>query len=170
MVPKCKPEWNREAIMVLSRLPSLMAADKPCPQLQSSLLKSTYLKITSSSLSRLVAHFKDFQMVYEEEIWCLCTVTFGQKNSKFNSRPVYCSQLYGRYSKVKIFFSISIGSSNWMYCLSRGQEIQRWVHKRKGWGGLRRISCCLLTMHGRPWFKGLNWPNHSAFRHCKYIY
>ena len=34
MVPECKPEWNREAIMVFSRLPSLMAADKPCPQLK----------------------------------------------------------------------------------------------------------------------------------------
>ena len=37
MVPECKPEWNREAITVFSRLPSLMAADKPCPQLQPSL-------------------------------------------------------------------------------------------------------------------------------------
>ena len=37
MVPDCKPEWNREARMVFSRLPSLMAADKPCPQLQPSL-------------------------------------------------------------------------------------------------------------------------------------
>ena len=37
MVPDCKPEWNREAKMVFSRLPCLMAADKPCPQLQPSL-------------------------------------------------------------------------------------------------------------------------------------
>ena len=34
---------------------------------------------------------KHFQTVYEGEIWCLCTVTFGQKSSKLNSRPVYCS-------------------------------------------------------------------------------
>ena len=39
----------------------------------------------------------DFQTVYEGEIWCLCTVTFGQKSSKLNSRTVYCSQLYGTY-------------------------------------------------------------------------
>ena len=32
--------------------------------------------------------------VYEGEIWCLCTVTFGQKGSKLNSKPVYCSRLY----------------------------------------------------------------------------
>ena len=38
MVPECKPEWNREAITVFSRLPSLMAADKPCPQLKPSLI------------------------------------------------------------------------------------------------------------------------------------
>ena len=37
MVPECKPEWNREAITVFFRLPSLMAGDKPCPQLQPSL-------------------------------------------------------------------------------------------------------------------------------------
>ena len=36
---------------------------------------------------------------YEGEIWCLCTVTFGQKVSKLNSRPVYCSRLYGIYKK-----------------------------------------------------------------------
>ena len=29
MVPECKPEWSREAITVFSKLPSLMAADKP---------------------------------------------------------------------------------------------------------------------------------------------
>ena len=31
ILPECKPEWNREAITVFSRLLSLMAADKPCP-------------------------------------------------------------------------------------------------------------------------------------------
>ena len=36
-----------------------------------------------------------FQTVCEGEIWCLCTVTFGPKSIKLNSRPVYCSQLYG---------------------------------------------------------------------------
>ena len=36
MVPECKPEWNREAITVFFRLPSLMAADKSCPLLQPS--------------------------------------------------------------------------------------------------------------------------------------
>ena len=63
MVLKCKPEWNREAITVFSRLPRLMAADKPCPLLQSSLegdgIKSrlyyknyfTLLTTSSSSLS-----------------------------------------------------------------------------------------------------------------------
>ena len=40
MVPECKPEWNREAITVFSRLPSLMAADKPCPLLQPSLVSN----------------------------------------------------------------------------------------------------------------------------------
>ena len=38
--PECKPEWIREAKTVFSRLPSLMAADKPCPQLQPSLMVS----------------------------------------------------------------------------------------------------------------------------------
>ena len=43
-LPECKPEWNREAITVFSRLPSLMAADKPCPQLQPSLIFDIYGK------------------------------------------------------------------------------------------------------------------------------
>ena len=37
MVPECKPEWNREAIMVFSRLAILMAADNSCSKLQPSL-------------------------------------------------------------------------------------------------------------------------------------
>ena len=45
MVPECKPEWNREAITVFSRLPSLMAADKPCPQLQPSLFPNSSYKL-----------------------------------------------------------------------------------------------------------------------------
>ena len=39
--------------------------------------------------------FQDFQTAYEGEIWCLRTMTYGQKSSKLNSRPIYCSQLYG---------------------------------------------------------------------------
>ena len=37
MVPECKPEWNREAIMVFSRLPSLRRL-QATPLLQISLL------------------------------------------------------------------------------------------------------------------------------------
>ena len=37
---------------------------------------------------------KDFQTLYEGEIWFLCTVTFVQKSSKLNNRRVYCLQLY----------------------------------------------------------------------------
>ena len=44
MVPECKPEWNREAKTVFSRIHSLMAADKPCPQLQTSLMRTDSLK------------------------------------------------------------------------------------------------------------------------------
>ena len=36
-LPECKPEWNREAIMVFSRLAILMAADNSCSKLQPSL-------------------------------------------------------------------------------------------------------------------------------------
>ena len=39
--------------------------------------------------------FSDFQKAYEGKIWCLCTVTFGQKVPTLNSRLVYCSRLYG---------------------------------------------------------------------------
>ena len=63
---------------------------------------SGLLKVASSRLSRLNSStFKDFQTVYEGEIWCLCTVNFGPKSSKLNSRPVYCSGLYGMCKKLK---------------------------------------------------------------------
>ena len=44
--------------------------------------------------SRLVAHPRIFRSLWRG-IWCLCTVTFGQKVPKLNSRQVYCSRLYG---------------------------------------------------------------------------
>ena len=56
-------------------------------------IADAYHKIASSRLSRFVAHSWIFRL-YEVEIWCLCTVTFGQKSLKLNSRPFYCSQLY----------------------------------------------------------------------------
>ena len=37
------------------------------------------------------------QIVYEGEIWCFCTVTFGQKFPKKNSSLVYCLQVYSKY-------------------------------------------------------------------------
>ena len=46
--------------------------------------------------------FNDFQTVYKGEIWCLCTVTFGQKSSKLNSRPIYCSRPYGTWKLLYI--------------------------------------------------------------------
>ena len=41
---------------------------------------------------------KHFQNVYEGEIWCICTVTFGQNFPKLNSRPVYAHDftVFGR--------------------------------------------------------------------------
>ena len=58
------------------------------------IVKSWVVNCLSSTL-------KDFQTVYEEEIWCLCTVTFGQKVPKLNSRPVYCLRLYGNLYFIK---------------------------------------------------------------------
>ena len=66
----------------------------------------TYVKPSQRILYRKVASsstFFDFQKAYEGEIWCLCTVTFDQKVPKLNSRPVYCSRLYGMYYSTKFF-------------------------------------------------------------------
>ena len=63
--------------------------------------KFKYRKVASSRLSRLVAHF---QTVYEGEFWCLCTVTFGKYGPKLNSRPVYCSRLYGSETRNFTWF------------------------------------------------------------------
>ena len=59
-------------------------------------LKFEYRKVASSRLSWLVAHSRIFRLF----IWSLCNVTFGQRSSKLNSRPVYCSQLYGKLFTV----------------------------------------------------------------------
>ena len=44
MVPECKPEWNREAIMVFPRLPSLRRL-QATPPLQTSLVQTTCWQI-----------------------------------------------------------------------------------------------------------------------------
>ena len=54
--------------------------------------------IFQTNILRIVGFYvrhsaKEFQTVYKGEIWCLCTVTFGQNISKLNSRPVYYSQI-----------------------------------------------------------------------------
>ena len=43
---------------------------------------------------------KDFQTVYEEEIGCLCTVTFDQKSLKLNSSLVLATLQY-KLLKIK---------------------------------------------------------------------
>ena len=48
--------------------------------------------------------FLDFQYTYEREMWSLCTVTFGQKVLKLNSRPVYCSRLCGSLQTIILGF------------------------------------------------------------------
>ena len=58
-------------------------------------IKNGYPKVASSRLSKVSSTFSDFQKAYEGDFWCWCTVTFGQKVPKLNSRPVYCSRLYG---------------------------------------------------------------------------
>ena len=56
-----------------------------------------YHKVARSTLSKLVAHLRIFRLLMKGKFdaYVLC-VTFGQKSSKLNSRPVYCSQLYGK--------------------------------------------------------------------------
>ena len=56
-----------------------------------------YHKVKSSRLSQLVAYLRIFRLFMKGKIWCLCTVTFGQKISKLNRRLIYCSRLYGIY-------------------------------------------------------------------------
>ena len=49
MVPECKPEWNREAITVFSRLPSLGKL-QATPLLQTSLLFVTCVGIERAEM------------------------------------------------------------------------------------------------------------------------
>ena len=49
MVSECKPEWNREAITVFSKLPSLRRL-QATPLLQTSLLFVTYVGIERAEM------------------------------------------------------------------------------------------------------------------------
>ena len=72
-------------------------------------LHSTYIALITIQLNsnlftvklRVVSQLSRIFSVYEGEIWCLCTGTFGQKSSKLNSRLVYCSRLCGTYCLVR---------------------------------------------------------------------
>ena len=56
MVPECKPEWNREAITVFSRLPSLRRL-QATPLLQTSLvLLDTFAEINQNLLKIYFIH------------------------------------------------------------------------------------------------------------------
>ena len=64
--------------------------------------------------------------VYEGEIWCLCTGTFGQKSSKLNSRSVYCSLLYGTCCLVRpgpSAFSIEFQKNSNVICFFGKKKI-----------------------------------------------
>jgi hypothetical protein len=52
MVPGCKQEWNREAVTIFSRLPSLRRL-QATPPLQSSLVLTIYENLLMSGLYRL---------------------------------------------------------------------------------------------------------------------
>ena len=56
---------------------------------ESTLVEQEHVSVSSTP--------KDFQAVYEGEIWCSCTVTFGQKGLKLNSILVCCSGLCGTW-------------------------------------------------------------------------
>ena len=60
MVPECKPEWNREAITVFSRLPSLRRLQST-PLLQTSLIEIAYGILLLFSNQKLRSTKKSFQ-------------------------------------------------------------------------------------------------------------
>ena len=67
--PECKPEWNSEAITVFSRLPSLMAADKPCLLLQPSLRGSPdCLELHNLSLHVWASYYVPFFWAFSNNI------------------------------------------------------------------------------------------------------
>ena len=69
VVPESKPEWNREAITVFSRLPSLMAADKPCLLLQPSLRGSPdCLELHNLSLHVWASYYVPFFWAFSNNI------------------------------------------------------------------------------------------------------
>ena len=56
---------------------------------------SNYRKVVSSRLSRLVAHSRIFRLFMKGKFDTYVLWPLAKKSSKLNSRPVYCSRLYG---------------------------------------------------------------------------
>ena len=114
-----------------------------------------YRKVVYVASSKL-SWFKNFQTVCEGEIWCLCTMTFGQKSLKLNSRPVYCHNL--GHPKVHICIYRKVASSRPVYYSilnSLGQRSQKIsikfpLHKQSEnawvWRATNRDSLLLATL------------------------
>ena len=82
-MPESKPERNREAITVFSRLSSLMAADKPCPKLQPSLTKRTMTTTDGDSLKSI----KIRENGADEEIEHEVVLRMDPEGFDFETRP-----------------------------------------------------------------------------------
>ena len=57
----------------------------------------TYRKVASNSMSRLVAHLMIFRRLMKRKFDAYVVWPLAKKVPKLNSRPVYCSRLYGKY-------------------------------------------------------------------------
>ena len=94
--------WKRYSTMILYHSPDSLSICSRSFQfwvLWTWLL--VYRKVASSRLSWLVAHPSIFRMFIMGEIWCSCTYCdLWSKFSKLNSRPINCSQLYGKHQVI----------------------------------------------------------------------
>ena len=84
--------------------------------LKCSILVFSIDTVASSSLSRSVAHFQIFRRLMKGKF---DAYDFGQKVPKLNSRPVYCSRLYGKQG----FFGLAT-----RYSVYLRQSLQKGPH------------------------------------------
>ena len=79
-------------------------------------------KSQSQNLKKMVtvksreSAYLSFQKAYKGEMWCLCTMIFGQKVSKLNSRPVYCTRLYGIQKTLFLINPLNSLLKIWTLC------------------------------------------------------
>ena len=111
---------------------------------------------------------KDFQTVYEGEIWCLCTVTFVENISKLNIRPVYSLQIYDLLDSIFQSRNCKAGKEKVTAQVSC-YKFSSWKLEKFEWDPLPKLfffNIQALRAGGEGYWSSSIYILHSNLAHC----